>query len=501
MEKSKVTRCLDNQVKEKEVIYPKTVEEIRQTIAYCNENKISFYPVSSGNNWGYGSSFPTNDHTPIIMNLSRMPSVIAFDEKDGLLTFGPGLTQQKLYEFLEANNHAFMVPVTGAGPNANIMGNALERGFGITPIHDHVESVIAIKAVLPDGSNYESSFAQLGLSTLDKRYKWAVGPNFDYIFFQSNFGVVYEMTIKLEKIPESILMFNISIDQNELSDCLEIFKALKATYKGFLSGVNFMNSRRMLAMKTSYLKEEKGFINDEKIKSLQKQHKLSDWTIVGAIYGPKDIAARIKRAIKKSLSGIGTNKQYLSSNSILFSIPSVGNFLIGKEQFLLLKEAFAILKGKPSLLPLNLIYSKKDVKENDKKYNPIKDNVGIIWYAPVIPIHVDIIERYHDFLTEKFKKFAMEPILTFTLQNENIAAVTMPLLFDKTDNKETENAHALYKTLLKETLNYNAYPYRIPSIFQKEYLEKLDTKNSLTIKLKKQIDPNNILAPNRYSKI
>lgn len=499
MEKTKFERCLDDKVLEKEVIYPKTVAEIRQTILYCYEKKRSYYPVSSGNNWGYGSSIPTDDHTPIVMNLSQTPSVIEFDENEGLLTFGPGLTQQKLYEFLQANNYPFMVPVTGAGPNANIMGNALERGFGITPIHDHVEAVTSIKAILPDGSTYESSFAQLGLSTLDKSYKWAVGPNFDYIFFQSNFGVVYEMTIKLEKIPPSILMFNISIDQDELYECLKRFKSLKATFKGFLSGINFMNSRRMLAMKTNYLKDEQAYCSEEKIADLQKQHKIKDWTIVGAIYGPKIISSRIQKAIKRELRGIKADKTYLSSDSVLFSSPRMGNFLLGQEQYALLKEAFSILKGKPSLLPLNLIYTKKNIPQDLKKYNPIQDVVGIIWFAPVIPFKIELLEKYEDFLIKVFKDFSMEPILTFTLQNENIVAATMPLLFDKTNSTEINNAHKLYQTLLNRSKEYEAYPYRIPSIFQKEYLKNIDKENNLFFKIKKQIDPYNLQAPGRYS--
>lgn len=501
MEKTNITRCLDSRVQEKKIVYPTSVTEVRQTIDYCNEHKLSFYPVSSGNNWGYGSSFPTNEQTPIIMNLSRMPAVIEFDGDEGLLTFGPGLTQQKLYDFLQAKDHSFMVPVTGAGPNANIMGNALERGFGITPIHDHVESVLSVKAVLPDGSNYESSFAQLGLKTLNKCYKGGVGPNFDYIFFQSNFGVVYEMTIKLEKIPQSIMMFNIQVDQSDLSNCLEQFKALKETYKSFLSGVNFMNSRRMLGMQTNYLKNEKGFIDAKKIKELQKEHKLKDWTVIGAIYGPKDICSSIKRAIKKGLNGIGANKKFLTSNSILFSMPRIGNMLLNKTQYNLLKEAFLILKGKPSLLPLNLIYTRKNVADNKKTYNPIEENIGLIWFAPVIPFKVELMKNYNRFLVKEFQNYLMEPILTFTLQSDNVVAITMPILFDKTNKEEVENAHKLYQTLLKESPNYEAYPYRIPSVFQNDYLTALNNENSLSFKLKKQIDPNNILAPNRYSTI
>jgi hypothetical protein len=48
----------------------------------------------------------------------------------------------------------FLVPVTGAGPNCSLLGNALERGDGVVPHADHFGAVTALAAVLPDGEMY-----------------------------------------------------------------------------------------------------------------------------------------------------------------------------------------------------------------------------------------------------------------------------------------------------------------------------------------------------------
>ena len=185
MKTVKLNRCIDNHEQEYEVFYPKTREDIAVLLKQCREANKSVFPVSSGNNWGYGSSTSSSPATSCIMNLSPMPGVIDFDAENGLLTFGPSLTQGKLHEYLEKNNLPFMTPTTGAGPNANILGNLLERGFAMTPIHDHTESLMSLKAVLPNGSFYQSGLAEAGFHEIDKKFKWGTGPYLDMLFQQS----------------------------------------------------------------------------------------------------------------------------------------------------------------------------------------------------------------------------------------------------------------------------------------------------------------------------
>ena len=88
----------------------------------------------------------------------------------------PGVTQQKLSDYLAAKGLQFLVPVTGAGPDCSLIGNALERGYGITPHADHFGAVTALEAVLPDGRLYRSALSELGGGAVDRAYKWGMGP-------------------------------------------------------------------------------------------------------------------------------------------------------------------------------------------------------------------------------------------------------------------------------------------------------------------------------------
>jgi 4-cresol dehydrogenase (hydroxylating) len=102
----------------------------------------------------------------------------------------PGVTESQLREYLDDHAPGFMVPTTGAGPNCSLIGNALERGYGITPYADHFGAVTALEAVLPDGRLYRSALTELGAETLDQAFKWGLGPYLDGLFAQGSIGVV-----------------------------------------------------------------------------------------------------------------------------------------------------------------------------------------------------------------------------------------------------------------------------------------------------------------------
>ena len=128
-------------------------------IASCH--KVPVYPISTGRNWGYGTSLPARDDC-VIIDLGQLQKIIHFDAELGVITLEPGVTQGMLADFLETGNHPFLVPVTGAGPTPSVLSNALERGYGVTPHVDHFGAVTDIEVVLPDGSLYKTALREAG---------------------------------------------------------------------------------------------------------------------------------------------------------------------------------------------------------------------------------------------------------------------------------------------------------------------------------------------------
>jgi len=109
------------------VLCPENQEQVAAVLQVAQRWHVGVYPVSTGNNWGYGSANPVEDGC-VILDLSRLDRISDFDPELGVVTVEPGVTQGALRDFLDSHEGDYLVPVTGAGPNCSILGNALERG-------------------------------------------------------------------------------------------------------------------------------------------------------------------------------------------------------------------------------------------------------------------------------------------------------------------------------------------------------------------------------------
>ena len=143
--------------------------------------------------------------------------------------------------------------MTGAGPTCSILGNALERGYGITPITDHFAAVTKIEAILPDGTLYRTPLSELGGAEVDGLFKWGLGPYLDGLFSQGNFGVVVNMTIALAPAPDTVTAFFFSTkDDARLEALVPTVRAVLRALGGSVVAINVLNSQRMISMMTPF---------------------------------------------------------------------------------------------------------------------------------------------------------------------------------------------------------------------------------------------------------
>ncbi|RYF10931.1 MAG: FAD-binding oxidoreductase, partial [Deltaproteobacteria bacterium] len=132
---------------------PTSAAQVRLVVETARHSGVRLFPISTGKNWGYGSAL-SGDQDAVILDLSAMQA-IKFNERDETFSLQPGVTQQQLFAFLVKHQLKYLVPTTGAGPNASVVGNLLDRGYGVTPIEDHFSSLVSLEAILPDGSRVE----------------------------------------------------------------------------------------------------------------------------------------------------------------------------------------------------------------------------------------------------------------------------------------------------------------------------------------------------------
>ena len=300
------------------VLRPRTESQVADIVRISGANRIPLYPISTGKNWGYGSATPAADRC-VVVDLSAMNQIVEVDPELGLATLRPGVTQGQLRDYLDAHGLAFMVPVTGAGPNCSLVGNALERGYGITPHSDHFAAVRSIRAVLPDGSLYRSALAEVGGDGVDAAYKWGVGPYLDGLYSQGGFGIVTQMTIALAPMPARFEAFLFDIeDPARLGSVVVAVRDLIRKCGGSLSGINLMSRLRVLSMFEDYPHDKAGqgeALPAELIEEMARGRGLPAWLGLGALYGEPEVMRGLRRVIKKTLVPHSRRVRFLSSNT------------------------------------------------------------------------------------------------------------------------------------------------------------------------------------------
>jgi 4-cresol dehydrogenase (hydroxylating) len=489
------------------ILYPESTEAVVKLVRIAVQHNVPIYPYSTGRNWGYGSANPVKDGC-VLVDLSRMNNIMAFDSETGLLTVEPGVTQRMLDAYLKQHKHKFLIPVTGAGPDCSLLGNALERGYGITPYADHFGAVTNMEVVLPNGEIYSSMLTNLGGEEIDKTFKWGMGPYIDGLFTQSNFGIVTKITIALAPYPERVEAFFFSVkkaDDLELA-VTKIRQVLREV--GTVTGsINMMNKHRVLSMSEPYPKDqlgEDGLIPDVVLKKLMQRNQVMEWTCVGAIYGNKKVVAAVHSEIKRIVKPVAKRLVFFTPGLVDFLCSTVRALPVVRNLHLVnvlttLNKSMQLFAGQPSEIALPLAYWRSGkMPEDEQPMNPSQDGCGLIWYSPLIPMKPDLVRKYVEMVTKICIEHRIEPLITLTSVSDRCFDSTIPILFNRQDEEETARAMACYHALFEAGRQQGFIPYRL-GIQSMATLEREKAVPDLLITIKNAIDPNGILSPGRYS--
>jgi len=501
------------------------VSEIKALLDLANEcamdDKLAFslYPISTGNNWGYGTSQPAGMGSNIILlDLGLLTKINFFDSELGLITLEPGVTQQQLSDYLHQHNHDYMVPVTGAGPSCSILANALERGYGITPYTDHFSAVTSIQGFWANGTPYQSAVNELDASDdkfVDKTFKWGLGPYLDGLFTQSNLGIVSQMTIRLAKKKPGFSSFFIQMnDDSLLEQAVPLIRQVLQDYEGIVGSINLMDQRRLLSM---FANNPNGndahqVMSNQDVSQLGKDLQSPSWTIVGSIYGSKAVVKAVKSEIDQIFKQLPCKRIY--SNSLAITIANkvfehLPYRLIKKipalnavaEQLDSFNKGKEIMLGKPNKVALKLAYWRhKDADSfNKNNLSPGEDGCGLLWYAPLITMKASKMREFVEFIRHICPKFNIEPFITFTNLKHDCVDSTIPIVFDLSNPKAVQDAHNCLKALVEEGLKKGFVPYRL-NVDQQQWLLNKNSDFWQTVnQIKGSLDPHNILSQGRYN--
>lgn len=469
------------------VLRPDSESSVQEIVRIAARNGVQIYTFSTGHNWGYGTSLPVSDRC-VLVDLSRMNRILGMDAELGLLTIEPGVTQGQLHQYFREAKLDFFVPTTGAGPTVSLLGNALERGFGITPEEDHFGAVRSLRAVLPDGNIYESPLASLGMPVTQSVWKWGIGPYLDGIFAQGNYGIVTSMTLAMRRRPEHIEVYVFSLkDKDGLPQLMAQCREILWRMHGVAGGIKIMNHAQFqLTLDTKEL-------------GMGLSSKFA-WVGFGVMHSPAGMVGSARTALRNILKPHVSQVIFLNDARVrrFATLARILPGQLGKKiarQVQQGRDVLQIVRGVPRALELRLVYQHVRIPPGGLK-DPVKEGVGIIWYAPIIPLRPEIVRAAVAAIQSALRKYGFPEAVSLTTVNERCAMGVIPIIYDRPADKD--RAHECFQLLLESGKQAGCFPYRLNIAAMEALPKEGKTFWSLASAIKAAVDPDQLFSPGRY---
>ena len=486
------------------IVRPANRAEVQECLRIATRRQVPVYPISSGKNWGYGSSVPASDGC-VLLDLGRMNRIVDFSEELAYVTVEPGVTQAQLFAFLKERGSRLWMDATGASPLCSMIGNTVERGFGHTPYGDHFAHSCGLEVVLPQGEVIETGFARFPSAKTAALHRWGVGPTLDGLFSQSNLGIVTRMTIWLMPAPEYFQAYYFRCETNEgltaLVDALRPLR-LDGTIR---SASHIANDYKVLAALQQYPWEAtngKTPLEPGLMAKFRHELKVGAWNGSGALYGTRAQVKEARRLLRRALAGKATKLQFLDDRLLRLAsrFAKPYQFFSGwnlERMLAVLQPVYGLMQGVPTDHPLFSTYWRKRTPP-PAAMDPDRDLCGLLWCSPVAPNEGRSAQELTGMATELVLRHGFEPQISITVLSDRTISCIISLGYDREVEGEDERAKVCYHELLDSLARHGYYSYRL-SIGS---MNRMGDENSEYVgflqNMKSLLDPGGILAPGRY---
>jgi 4-cresol dehydrogenase (hydroxylating) len=485
------------------IVRPANREEVQECLRIANRWQAPVYPISSGKNWGYGSSVPASGGC-VLLDLGRMNRIVDFSEELGYVTVEPGVTQAQLYSFLQERGSKLWMDATGASPHCSLIGNAVERGFGHTPYGDHFAHSCGLEVVLPDGSVIETGFARFPSAKAAPLYRWGVGPALDGLFSQSNFGIVTRMTVWLMPAPEYFQAYYFRSESHDgLAGLVDALRPLRMNGT-IRSSSHIANDYKVLSALQQYpWKEAQGEtpLRGPLMEQFRHELKIGAWNGSGALYGTKAQVKEARRLLRRALAGKATRLEFLDDRklSLASRFAKVYERISGwnlTRTLAVLKPVYGLMKGIPTDHPLASTYWRKRTPP-PAQMDPDRDGCGLLWCSPVAPNDGSHARQLTELASDLVLRHGFEPAISLTVITERTLACIVSIAYDREAPGEDGRAMACYHELLGCLAGKGYYSYRL-SVGSMSSMACPGPYNQVLQAIKQTLDPHGVLAPGRY---
>lgn len=475
--------------------------QVEKIVHHANIFKVALYPVSTGKNWGLGSSTPVVDNC-VILDLSAMNAILEINTEFGYARIEPGVTQAQLADALAGMNAPFFLDVTGSGKDTSILGNTLERGTAYNSLR--VETLVNLDLVLGTGERLTTGFGAAATCKTTNLYPYGVGPDMCGLFLQSNYGICVAACIKLLPRQESHAAFIASIRNTH--DLGAVVDSLRELFNDKILHciVHIGNERRRDISLTPVLFNKldtgENAPSREFCMDLIQQESKGEWSAVGAIMGTHEQVGIAKKRIKLKLKQFG-DVTFMDERKyrLLCKIAKVLS-LKRKTWFLqAIESLIGLTQGLPTNEMLRSVYwPAKNREEN--WLQPDAGDTGIYFCTPVLPMNNESVHQALSIIADQALQFQVHPAVTMNTLLGRVLECVISIDFIKTDPASVTRAHDFISTTLDIFIRAGFPPYRVDIENMGKVVDENKTNWQIVRHLKSVFDPNNIIAPGRYNR-
>ena len=450
------------------ILAPQSVEEIQAILRIANEEKTPLWPVGRGKNLGYGAAAPVLRNS-LILDLSRMNRILDVDEKSAHCLLEPGVGFFDLYDHLQANNIPLWMSVPG-NSWGSVIGNALDRGIGYTPYGDHCDMLCGLEVVLPDGDVIRTGMGAMDNTSTWQHYRHGYGPGWEQMFVQSSLGVVTKGGLWLQPEPEMTAKTEIRFPKFEDAewaiDVLADLRRRDIIQHNIVFG-SPVRAATVLSQRADWY-EGKGAIPDAVCEEIMAKFNLGWWTGKINVQGHAEIVEASMKIIRAAIE------------------PRLGkevDFEVWRKGDPISKSA----RGVPTTIGLQAV-------------NWYGGRGGHIGFAPVMPSKGAEALAFARKMKAIYDEVGQDYYTTFTIGRRHINNVNL-LLYDRDDIEMVTRVKSLFTRLVDVARAEGYAEYRGHIDFMDMIADTYDFNDHalrrLNDKVKKTLDPNNIIAPGR----
>ena len=490
------------------VVFPENAEAVRRVVLAANEYNVPVWPVSTGRNYGYGertACYPGG----ITMILDRMTK-LEINEELGYAIIEPGVTYKQLNDTLKQRNSAYWADTAGTTQYASVLGNALDKGRGLTPYADHFGAICGMDVVLPNGNLLETGGGPAGNNKVRHLYRHGVGPYLDGLFVQSNLGIVVRAGIWLMPAPERFdwAVFEYTKSESEFKQFITQFQRLVA--RGAVrSRPHLANDFAMMCIVSQYpyhLLDGGTRLTKQALRAWREEHGVAEWTFGCGVYGSAEEVRFQKREIKSVLGRFG-RVQFLgraAEDNVMGRLMRWGaplvNRMMGKSPSFVeaLIPAINLYKGVPTDHFVRQVYFRSPSGKPDTDVDPARDQCGFLWIGPVVPSTAEDISEGLKMAEALSERHGFDFFVEIMIESARSVFLLLGVFYDRNDETHQARARAWYEETRARFLEAGYPPYRETSISMLKAGDGNPEYKDLLRTIKIALDPANVIAPGRY---